>query len=254
VPDTNIHQSPRQTEEMAKALKGANGSGMFSRSPKQLETMAKSDGKNMGAQFYLIRHGATPLNSQDGGVDRIRGWSNVPLSPKGHKEAEALGNRLKDSGIKLLFHSTLGRAADTAKAIAEKTNAKLIPSDNLLPWNVGVYTGRNSNEAHPELVKLAEKQPDMAPENGESFNDFKERALHGLREAIHAANGQPMGIVTHHRVERLINGWLANGQQPDFSIDFDTMFRHGEDPATAQKVNVSLNALNNARVMRDAVS
>ena len=33
MPDTNRHQTPQQTEEMAKALKGSNGSGMFSRSP-----------------------------------------------------------------------------------------------------------------------------------------------------------------------------------------------------------------------------
>ena len=27
------------------------------------------NGKSPEAEFYLIRHGATPLNSQDGGVD-----------------------------------------------------------------------------------------------------------------------------------------------------------------------------------------
>jgi broad specificity phosphatase PhoE len=144
----------------------------------------------------------------------------------------------------------MGRATDTAKAIAQKTGAQMVATPNLRPWNVGVYTGRNSNEAHPELVKLAEKQPNVAPPQGESFNDFKDRTLNGLREAVQASQGQPMGLVTHHRVERLINGWLANGQPHDFSVDFDTMFRHGEDPATAQKIAVSLQALQNAKVSR----
>ena len=35
-------------------------------------------------KIYVIRHGATALNSQngDGSVDKIRGWSDVPLSDK----------------------------------------------------------------------------------------------------------------------------------------------------------------------------
>jgi broad specificity phosphatase PhoE len=253
MPDTNRHQSPQQTEEMAKALKGPNVSGMFSRSPKQLEAMkTNGNGQNPSSfNFELIRHGATAMNSSDGSIDRIRGWKNVPLSPKGHEEAKELANRLKDSGLKVLVHSDLSRATDTAQAIADKTKARMIATQNLRPWNVGIYTGRNSNEAHPELVKLAEKQPNVAPQNGESFNDFKERTLHGLREALMQSQGQPLGIVTHHRVERLINGWLANGQPPDFSVDFDTMFRHGEDPATAQNVAISMDALHNAQVPRD---
>ena len=88
----------------------------------------------------------------------------MPLSSKGHKEAHKLANRLKDSGLKVLLHSDLSRAADTARAIAQKTGAKMVSTTNLRPWNVGIYTGCNSNEVHPELVKLAEKQPNVAPE------------------------------------------------------------------------------------------
>ena len=49
--------------------------------------------KDGDATFTLIRHGATALNHPGAG-DRIRGWSNVPLSKEGHEEAHELGKRL----------------------------------------------------------------------------------------------------------------------------------------------------------------
>src|ERR1043166_2636888 len=107
MPDANLHDTPRQAEEMSRALSQPDGCNMFSRSPKQLEQMIKGNGKGQQAQFYLIRHGATPMNAGTGSIDRIRGWRNVPLSPQGHKEADKLGARLKGSGIKLLVHSDL---------------------------------------------------------------------------------------------------------------------------------------------------
>jgi broad specificity phosphatase PhoE len=210
--------------------------------PGPLSTAPPKDG---AMSFYLIRHGATELNSQGGTnkVDKIRGWRNVPLNDKGRQEAKELGEKLKDSGIKVLVHSDMDRAIETAQAIADTTGAKMIASPLLRPWNVGIYTGRNSNEAHPELVKMATNTPDEPIPNGESFNQFKHRAFQGMKQALMEGQGQAMGIVTHHRVERLYNAWRAAGEPEDFSIDLKTMFSHGEDPAAYQVFKVNPKAL-----------
>ncbi len=197
--------------------------------------------------FYLIRHGATELNRQNAGdVDRIRGWKDVPLSDKGVREAEQMAKRLASSGIEVLVSSDFQRTRHTAAPIAETTGALLILTQLLRPWNVGIYTGQSSNEVHPELKKLAEKQPNVAPPEGESFNTFKARVFEGLRHAFASSQGKKLGVVTHHRVERLINGWLAKGQPADLTVDFKVMFKHGEDPGTAQKVKVDLAKLADA--------
>ena len=91
---------------------------------------------------YVIRHGATALNSQNGGVDRIRGWADVPLSPQGRAEADTLAQKLADTGIDVLYYSTLDRAKDTAAAIAKTTGAQMVPDADLKPWNVAASPKR----------------------------------------------------------------------------------------------------------------
>ena len=229
--------------QMISALKGESPAvqGLFGVPDMQLNNLSGKNG--MSKEFYLIRHGSTKLNKQNGGVDKIRGWANVPLSEQGREEIQELGKKLANSGLKILVHSDLDRARDTAQAIANTTGAQMVPSPLLRPWNVGIFTGKDSNAAHPELVKLAEKNPDEPIPQGESFNQFKTRAFDGLRQALVDAKDNPLGVVTHHRVERLYNAWLAAGQPPDYSIDFDTMFKHGEDPAVAKRVSVDISKL-----------
>ena len=127
------------------------------------ETSKGSDVKGV----YVVRHGSTKLNSENGGDDKIRGWSDVPLSAQGKKEAEDIANSLSDSGIKVIHHSDLGRAAETAKAIAERTGAELVSTPKLRPWNVGHLTGTSSTTAHPQLAKYACEKPDEKIPDGE---------------------------------------------------------------------------------------
>lgn len=66
-------------------------------------------------QLVLLRHGQSIWNQ-----DKIfTGWSDVPLSAKGKKEAEKAGLLLKHSGYKfdLCFSSILERSVDTLKIV-----------------------------------------------------------------------------------------------------------------------------------------
>lgn len=188
-------------------------------------------------KFWLIRHGMTSRNSEAGGEDRLRGWDDVPLTKEGRQEAEALAKKLKTSNIDVIFHSPLSRAADTAKAIAKTTGAKLIELPELKPWHVGKYTGESSKEAHPILAKFCCETPDRAVPGGESFQSFKDRVFSGLRKAANGGGKHP-AIVSHYRIERLINAYLANGQKPDHSIDEKAFLEKGPSTANAEQIEL----------------
>ena len=195
------------------------------------------------AVICVVRHGKTALNDDGDGVDRIRGWKDVPLDDDGRKEAKRLADELRDSGIEVIFYSDLARAADTAKEIAETTGAELVEMTKLRPWNLGAYAGRESAEVHPELRDYAEHKPDEAVPAGESWNSFKARAFEAVREAIEGAAGRTAALVTHHRIERLLNGWKDAGMPDDRAIDFDTMFSKGEKTASAEWMPIRLSGI-----------
>lgn len=186
---------------------------------------------------YVIRHGSTALNSE-GSQDRIRGWSDVPLSPEGHKEAEETAEQLKDSGIQVLFHSDLSRAKDTAEAIRKVTGAKLVSTPKLRPWHVGTLTGTSSESAHPVLADHAKNKPHEPVPGGESFSEFKNRVFEGVQEAKEQAKGRVYGLVTHHRVERLLNAWSAEGMPDNKKLHMDTFTSKGEKPASYQRMKL----------------
>ena len=194
-------------------------------------------------EVYLIRHGATALNVEGGGPDRIRGWKNVPLSVHGRQEVEQLSWQLANSGLKTLCASDMERARDTAKAVSKTTNAKVLTTPQLRPWNLGEFTGMESSSVHPEIVKYAVRKPNMRVPGGEAFNEFKERAFSGLRGAIRKVEKDYLGLVTHHRVERLVKAWIAAGQTADFDLDFDVMFQRGEATAHAEIISLNLDNL-----------
>lgn len=196
-------------------------------------------------KVWLVRHGATALNAQngEGAVDKIRGWKDVPLSEKGREQAEKVGHKLKNSGIEVIYHSPLSRATDTAEEIAKNTGARLVPTDQLKPWNVGDLTGQESKTAHPILEKHAVETPNKAVPGGESFNEFKKRTFEGLRKILNESNGELPALVTHHRVERLIKAWIKDGQKPDLSLDMKEMMQHGENTGGHELLHIETSNL-----------
>lgn len=190
-------------------------------------------------KVYVVRHGATALNAQngDGSVDKIRGWSDVPLSDKGQEQAEKLGKKLKDSGIDVIYHSPFSRATDTAQHISNNTGAPMVPVEHLKPWDVGELTGVESKTAHPTLERYAREQPNQPIPGGESFNNFKNRFFTGLKQILNQGDNLP-AIVTHHRVERMIQAWLKGGQKQDLTLDMGEMLKHGEPTGHAEIVHI----------------
>lgn len=62
--------------------------------------------------LYLVRHGEH--------LDAEHGLEDGPLSPRGRRQAELLADRLSGVPLDAVWHSPLERAAETARAVAER--------------------------------------------------------------------------------------------------------------------------------------
>lgn len=183
---------------------------------------------------YIIRHGSTKLNHED----KLRGWSDVPLSDKGKEEVRATARKLKDSGIQIIISSDLTRAQETAHEISKETGAPVKTTMGLRPWNVGIFTGQDSKDTHPKLKEYATK-PNVSIPKGESFNSFKNRFIDELEDVLKKYKDKEIALVTHHRGERLIKSWIKAGQPEDRELDMSVFFLHGEPPAHAEVVKLA---------------
>lgn len=66
--------------------------------------------------LYITRHGETEWNIQK----RMQGHKDSPLTEKGRKQAQALGNYLKNIPFEKVFVSDSNRAYETACTIMEE--------------------------------------------------------------------------------------------------------------------------------------
>ncbi|MCX5998617.1 MAG: histidine phosphatase family protein [Chloroflexi bacterium] len=95
------------------------------------------------ARLLLVRHGTTAWNE----MGRYQGSSDIALSARGLREAEALGKRLTDEKIDAFYASDLRRAVQTAQAIipAER-HGELVICRELREIDFGEFEGLTYNE------------------------------------------------------------------------------------------------------------
>ena len=155
----------------------------------------------------LIRHGDTDENDKH----QIRGWSDPPLNEQGKKDAKDAAAKLKGSKLDAIYTSDLSRASDTADAISKATGAKVTKMKELRPWDVGKYTGHDSDDVLHLIGKYI-TTPDKPIPGGESFNQFRNRALGAIQSIVSKSNGKSVAVVSHHRVDALLRSIGKDGQ------------------------------------------
>jgi broad specificity phosphatase PhoE len=180
-------------------------------------------------RFVIIRHGSTSKNAGNGdSPECIRGWADLPLAPKGVKEAHAVAKELKRVPMDALYSSDLDRAERTAHIISEHTKTPILGAlRGLRPWDAGALTGKRVEDCHEILMRHITQTPDKPLSDGESFNTFRARARACILGLMQKHDGECIGIVTHHRVERLVaSGGLAVGP-----VQVSKFNEPGVDPA-----------------------
>lgn len=149
--------------------------------------------------FYLIRHGETEWNK--GSV--YQGHTDVPLSALGRLQAAAVARRLAPERLDAIYSSDLGRACQTAEAIAaaQSGRSSVTCDRRLREIDVGACAGKTRAEsaaAFPEVFRALRTDPaGTKMPGGESFADLYERISRAVREMATARPEGKVALVSH---------------------------------------------------------
>ena len=144
-------------------------------------------------KLVLVRHGESEWNK----LNLFTGWTDVPLSDKGHEEAIQGGKVLKEGGYKfdICYTSVLKRAIHTAFHVLDELDQLYIPvikDYHLNERHYGALQGLNKKETAQKYgakqVKQwrrsynvppppLEKNDERNPANQEQYKDISESLL-----------------------------------------------------------------------------
>ncbi len=155
--------------------------------------------------IWLIRHGETAFGD---GEPRYCGRSDVPLTPRGLAQAEAIAAALAARPLTAIYVTGLLRTAQTAAPLARRIGVTPTVCAALREIDYGGWEGCSYAEidaqwpAHYAEWKAA---PDrVAPPDGETFAQLAARiepAFHALAQR-HA--GDEIAIIAHKSVNRTL--------------------------------------------------
>ncbi len=150
-------------------------------------------------QVYLARHGETAWSV----MGQHTGRSDLPLTPKGERNARRLRDRLSGLSFTRVWTSPLQRAARTCELAGFGAVANSDP--DLAEWNYGEYEGKTTAEIQRQRPGW-ELFRDGCP-GGESLADVAARAEHVLVR-IRASEGRMLLFSHGHFLRVLAAGWL----------------------------------------------
>jgi broad specificity phosphatase PhoE len=171
-------------------------------------------------RLFTVRHGETEYARDR----RFAGSRDVPLTPRGRRQCEAVAGALSGAFVGAVYASPLGRARESAALIAapHKLDVRVAPAfqemafggwEGLTRAEVAVRFPREADAwaATPHLVQ---------PPGGERLDDVAARVAAGLAALVEEHGGQTIVLVSHAIVTRLVV-LAALGLGPDrlWSVD-----------------------------------
>lgn len=149
-------------------------------------------------RIIAVRHGETAWN-----VDaRIQGQLDIGLNDTGRWQARRVGEALASEAITAVYSSDLGRAHETAQAVAEVAGIPVVADEGLRERSFGIFEGKTFDEihetwpdhAHNWRKRIPEWQP---PEGGESLLELRERVTRTMHELAARHPGEQIVVVAH---------------------------------------------------------
>jgi broad specificity phosphatase PhoE len=144
--------------------------------------------------IHLVRHGQVE-NPKGVIYGRLPGYN---LSERGRRQAEEAGLHLSSADVGALWASPLERAQETAAAISEHHEVEIVTDDRLI-----------ESDTTLEGVGLTLRSLIMSPRHwwhfrnpwkpswGEAFTEIRARMASALAEAVVAAAGREVVVVSH---------------------------------------------------------
>jgi ribonuclease H / adenosylcobalamin/alpha-ribazole phosphatase len=171
-------------------------------------------------RLFTVRHGETAFARER----RFAGARDVPLTPLGQRQCEAVARALSSAFVEAVYTSPLGRAQASAAPIAapHKLTARVEPAFREMAF--GEWEGLTLTEAtlrFPREMEAWAATPHLVqPPGGERLAAVAARVAAGLATLTDAHAGQTVVLVSHAIVIRLVV-LAALGLGPDrlWSVD-----------------------------------
>jgi len=140
------------------------------------------------------------------------GQLDSPLSKLGEKQAQAIARRLSATSFDHLYSSDLGRAVQTANAIALECDKKVVLDKQLRERNMGVFQGRTREEKKAEYPDVWKECKALGadfviPGGGESQNQRLARSIKVMNRLADAHPDETIVIVSH---DGILRGFLSH--------------------------------------------
>ena len=151
-------------------------------------------------QIWLVRHGETEWSR----TGQHTGRTDVPLTPAGQLQAEALGRQLRGRSFALVLTSPLGRARETGRLAGYGSTAQIM--DDLREWDYGIYEGRTTaaiRTVEPNWAIWTHPVPE-----GESVDQVGARARRVIDRALSV--GDDVALFSHGHLLRILTAcWIG---------------------------------------------
>jgi probable phosphoglycerate mutase len=151
----------------------------------------------VATRLIAVRHGQTDWNQQA----RVQGHTDIALNAEGRTQAARLAGALVGEPLAAVYSSDLRRALDTARPLARACGASLATHAGLRERAFGRFEGlllADIERRWPDAARrLQRRDPDYAPEEGETLREFHARCVATARELAAAHPGQAIVLVAH---------------------------------------------------------
>lgn len=161
-----------------------------------------------GNRVVLWRHGQTDWNM----VNRFQGHSDIPLNDVGRYQVKHAAEILAGMNPTSIISSDLGRARDTAQALADLVGLSVRSDENLRETNGGLWEGKTGAENRAEdfqnFIRWIDGDDNPAGTTGETRSEVADRAVKVIQRELEGKSNQLLIVATHGGTARCVLGQL----------------------------------------------
>ena len=154
-------------------------------------------------KLYIARHGQTQWNVEN----RVSGRTDIPLTPLGLEQAQALAESAKGKGIEVILSSPLLRARQTAQKVSEAIGVEVQIDPRLIELDFGIFEG--GSRFDPDFQRTRAQMPTRYP-GGESAFDLAHRVYSLLEDVKRNFAGRTVLLVCHGGVCRMVRSYFED--------------------------------------------
>jgi broad specificity phosphatase PhoE len=149
-------------------------------------------------RLLLIRHGETPWNRER----RVQGCrSDTELSQRGREQAEKIALLLRKQRVDALYSSSLRRAVDTAKVIAQACGLEVQVAYDLREIDAGELEGLSQEELRKRYEEFwkewSQSDPCFPLPGGESLEGLQRRTWGEIERIMERHPKETVAVVGH---------------------------------------------------------